>query len=240
MKQLTLICILMAGCMQYGYAQQEAVPELKKVKTHDHYVGVQLNSLIRQVVNFNNNTSTTPVNPYLLVYSVNSIKSGWGLRAGLGYHYNSSTTKDGITETKSEINDLNARVGIEKRFDLSRKWKAGAGLDAVMSYNDANTDATIHSFDTTITLTKSKLPAYGGGAMGWLRYNISDRICIGTEASFYYVIGTEDRETRVTKKKQSTTPPFVVSTTTTITNSKPQFSEAVFKSPVVFFLIIRI
>lgn len=240
MKLLTLCCFLIAGCTQFANAQTETVVDVKKEKTHNHYVGVQLNSLIRQVINFNNNTSTTPVNPYMLIYSVNSVKTGWGLRAGAGYHYNSSNVKDGVTETDAKINSLQLRVGIEKRFELSRKWTAGAGLDAVISYDDANTNAVIHSFDTTITLTKTKLPAYGGGAMGWLRYNISDRILVGTEASFYYVAGTEDREIKVTKKKQSNTPPFNVSTTTTITNSKPKFSDGSFKSPVVFFLIIRI
>ncbi len=239
MKLFALSCILTAGCMQYGYAQ-EAVPETKKVKTHDHYIGVQLNGLIRQVINFNNNNNTTPVNPYLLIYSVNSIKSGWGIRAGVGYRYNSSTVKDGITETVSKISDIQARVGIEKRFALSRKWHTGVGLDGLMSNNDDLTTATIHSFDTTITKTKSKLPAYGGGAMGWLRYNISDRICIGTEASFYYLTGTEDNELTVTKKVASTTPPFTLTTVTKVTKSKPKFSQGTFSSPIVFFLIIKI
>lgn len=241
MKLSALSCILVAGCMQYGYAQQEVVPlVLTKERTHNHYVGVQLNGLIRQAINFNSNTNTTPVNPYLLTYSVNSIKSGWGIRAGVGYTYNSSTVNDGITKTVIKINDVQARVGIERRFMLSRKWSAGAGLDGLISNNDHHTVATIHSFDTTTTSTKSKLPAYGGGAMGWLRYNISDRISIGTEASFYYLTGTEDNELKVTKKVQSNTPPFTVTTVTTVTKSKPKFSQGTFSSPIVFYLVIKI
>ncbi len=241
MKLFTLSCILAAGCMQNVYAQQEAVSQTKHEKTHDHYVGVQLNGLIRQVINFNNNTSTTPVNPYLLIYSVNSIKSGWGLRAGVGYNYNSSTVKDGITEAVSKLNDIHARVGIEKRFKLSEKWSAGAGLDGLFNNNDDYTSATVHSFDTTTTITKSKLPTFGGGAMGWIRYSITDRILVGTEASFYYLTGTEDRVVTVIAKKMINTPPFTTfETTSTTTKSEPKFSNGSFTSPVVFFLIVRI
>ncbi len=240
MMRTTLCCILLAGCMQYGYAQEQAAPEVKKEKKIDHYVGVQMNGLIRQVINFNNNTNTTPVNPYLITYSVNLAKSGWGLRAGVGYVYNSATTDNGITKTVSKINDMNVRFGIEKRFKLSNKWSAGAGIDGVMSRNDDITTSTIQSFDTTTTITKSKLPTLGGGVMGWLRYAINDRVLIGTESSFYYVTGTESREVTTTRKRQSTSPPFTMITTTTVTKSKPVFTDGSFRLPVVFYLIVRI
>src|ERR1043165_3893363 len=149
MKLLALSCIFVAGCTYYAHAQQET-PAAPKERKHNHYVGVQLNGLIRQVINFNNNTASTLVNPYMVVYSVNSVKTGWGLRAGLGFQYNSSNVKDGITETDQKINDINGRIGIERRFQLSRKWTVGAGLDGLITNNDHNTTVTIHSFDTTI------------------------------------------------------------------------------------------
>lgn len=240
MRTYALAFILLAGCVSYSYAQETTEIEAKHEKTHNHYIGVQLNSLIRQVINFNNNTATAVVNPYQLIYSVNSIKSGWGIRAGIGYNYNSSRVDDGITETETDINDIRARIGVEKRFQLSKKWSAGAGLDGIFSNNDDYTKATIHSFDTTITITKSKLPSKGGGVMGWLRYSISDKILIGTEASFYYITGTENREVIVTRRTATTVPPFTTEIVTTVTKSKPILSDGSFSSPVVFYIIVKI
>jgi hypothetical protein len=200
---------------------------------------VQLNGLIRQVVNFNNNTTTTPVNPYLLTYTINSVETGLGLRLGAGANFSSSTVKDGITETITSINDFQLRLGLEKRFELSKRWSAGIGLDALANGSNDYTTATIHSFDTTTTKTISKLPAYGGGAMGWLRVRVTEKILIGTEASFYYLAGTEERELAVTKKVMSSTPPFTMVTTTTVTKSKPKFSQGTFQSPIVFYLVVN-
>lgn len=235
MRKITLTFILLAGCMQHSFAQTEPAPEVKKEKTTDHLIGVQMNALIRQVFNFNNSTAVTNVNPYLLTYSVNSIKSGWGLRVGVGYNYSSTANNDGITESSTNINDLQARIGVDKSVRLSRKWSTGFGLDLVVNTNDDKTTATIGQFsDTTTTVTKSTKSSFGGGPMGWLRYNVTDRIVIGTEASFYYVTGTENNKTAITQ-----TSSFGGGTTTTETTSKPKISQGVFNSPVVFFLMVK-
>ena len=39
----------------------------------------------------------------------------------------------------------------------------------------------------------------GGVAMGWLRYHLTERILIGTEASYYFVSGTDKRTIDVTQ-----------------------------------------
>ena len=115
MKKLSLAAILAIGCMQNVHAQT-ADQAVAKDKMYDQYIGVQLNGLIRQVFNFNNSTTATgtSVNPYLLTYSINSKKTGWGLRAGIGYNYNSTTGSDdgGISTTVTKINDLQARLAI--------------------------------------------------------------------------------------------------------------------------------
>src|SRR5690606_24220258 len=99
-----------------SYAQDEpgmqATPKEKKL---EHRVGVQVNELIRQVFNFSN-TSANVNNPYLLMYSVNWAKTGWGIRLGAGYTTRSIANDDGISSTVSDINVLNLRLGFEKAF----------------------------------------------------------------------------------------------------------------------------
>ncbi len=237
MKRAIIAAILLTGGYQYSFAQEEAVTLApKKEKKLDMYVGVQLNGLIRQVFNFSNNNNNANTNPYLLTYSVNAKKTGWGLRLGVGYNYNSSGTDDGIVKTKTKINDMNLRLGAEKLFNLSGKWTAGAGLDVVYNSDDNHTISTVNtgggSLDQ-ITDTKTVTTTYGGGPQAWLRYSISGRVLIGTEASFYYVTGKEKRSISITSGFPGG--PF---------NNPPDetddVSRGTFNSPIVFFLLVKI
>src|SRR5688572_26884106 len=106
----TLIAAVMLLTATVSYAQ--IADELPKEKRFNHHVGVQINELFRQVFNFNGNAVNT--NPYLFTYSVNHARTGWGLRAGIGYSYASLTDDDGITRRTSDLNDLQARFGFEK------------------------------------------------------------------------------------------------------------------------------
>jgi hypothetical protein len=231
MKKYALAAILIAGCVHPCMAQTEDT-SAKKEKKIDHYVGVQLNGLIRQVFNFG--TPPAVNNPYLLIYHANLRKSGWGLRAGAGYEYNSSFTNNGVNEVTTNINDMRFRLGVEKAFDLSKKWSAGAGLDGTFNNDDDKTTSVTKGFDTTTTVTKTKMMGYGGGAMGWLRYHITDRVQIGTEASFYYTTGKQNNMIAITKRDG-----FTKAITTTETTSKPTLSRGTFSAPVVFYLIVK-
>ena len=238
MRKISLIVILLAGCIGTSFAQADTV---KKNIGYDQYVGVQLNGLIRQVFNFNNSTSSTNVNPYLLNYSINSRRTGWGLRFGIGYNYNSTTSDDGITATTTKLNDLELRLGIEKAFKLSKKWSAGIGIDGVYNTNDDNTKSTVTSSDTTITNTKSNVYSYGGGAMGWLRYHVTDKIMIGTEASFYYTTGKQKQTIDQTEKlfEPNGSGGGSESITTSETKTNNNVSQGIFSSPIVFFIVVK-
>jgi len=233
------LTFLIAGSVLCVHAQEAAEAVATKTKKIDHYVGVQINGLIRQVLNFSNSASTTPLNPYLVTYSANLAKSGWGVRLGVGYTHTNINEDNGVSAKETRIDDKQLRFGIEKRFTLGKKWTAGAGLDGV--YGNANnyTKTVVTSFDTTITVTDSKLPTFGRGAMGWLRYHITEHILVGTETSFYYVKGTEDRRVELTRRTASTVPPFNSVLTTTITRTKPTLTDASFRLPVVFYLIVQ-
>jgi hypothetical protein len=236
MRKSVLFIILVAGCTLHSFAQTDATNG-KSEQSYDQTVGVQLNDLIKQVLNFNNSTSTTPVNPYLLTYSINSHKTGWGLRFGVGYNYSSTSSDDGITAASTQLNDLALRLGIEKSFKLSDKWSAGVGIDAIFNSNNDVTSTTVESGDTTTTATKTVIFSYGGGPMAWLRYHVTDKILIGTEASFYYETGTQNNTVDVTTTSSFGGGGSV--TTTTETDSKPTVSQGTFTSPVVFFIMVK-
>jgi len=238
MKKITLSILLLAGCMVDCFAQTDASTTTKE-PTVDQYIGVQMNDLIRQVFNFNNGATTTPItNPYLLTYNINSKKTGWGLRAGIGYNYSSISSNDGITATTTKLNDLQFRIGVEKAFWSTSHWSAGAGLDFVYNTNNDNTTSTVSSTDTSTTATKTVSSSYGGGPMGWLRYRVSQHIMIGTEASFYYTTGKQKNTTDLTNTNidPNTGQTF---TSTTETTSNPTITTGSFTMPVVFYLIVK-
>ena len=237
MKKISLVAILFIGCTLNSFAQTDNTAPAKEDKVTEQFIGVQLNGLIRQVFNFNNSTASTSVNPYLLTYNINFKKSGWGLRVGVGYNYTSTSSDDGITATANSMNDLQARLGIEKAFKLSDHWSAGAGLDAVLNTNNDNTSSTVHSTDTVTTANKSVGTGIGGGPMAWLRYAITSHILIGTEASFYYVSTSQKNTVTITDR---TFDPFGNSIiTTTETTSKPKTAQGTFNSPIVFYISIK-
>jgi len=238
MKKISLIAILFLGCMYNCVAQNDAnAIDSKQVTGVDQFVGVQLNGLIRQVFNFNNSTASTIVSPYLLTYNINSKRTGWGLRLGVGYNYTSTASNDGITATTNRQNDLQLRVGIEKAFELGEKWSAGAGIDVVLNTNNDNTTTTVSTAgfgDTTTTANKAVGSSYGGGPMGWLRYAITPRVLIGTEASFYYTTGMQKSTIDIT-----TDPNGNGAFSTTETTSSPKTSAGTFTLPVAFYLIVK-
>lgn len=230
MKKLLLSAILTAGCLGSTFAQTET--KTSTDKGFDHYFSVQVNQLIRQVFNFNNSTSSTINNPYLLNYSINSHETGWGARLGVGYMYNSSKSNDGITATETKINDMSVRLGFEKIFTLADKWSAGAGLDIVYSNNDDHTVNNVNSnFGGSNTDTKTVISSYGAGPMAWLRYHITSKILLGTETSFYYMTGDQ-------KQTITITDPFGGGTSFP-TNTSNKVSQGNISAPVVFYLTVK-
>lgn len=218
-----------------SFAQSDA-PTTTSEKRFVHQVGVQMNELVRQVFNFNNSAATN-TNPYLLIYSINHVGTGLGLRTGFGYNYQSFTNDDGITRRTSDIDDLNARLGLEKRFVLSNRWTAGIGLDATYRLNNNYTKSTIRGFDTVTTTTTSKISSLGGGAMGWLRYNITSRVLIGTETSYYYSTGTQTDNIVITRRVFNGTPGGQLESATTSVDDK--LKEGKLAVPIAFYLIVQ-
>lgn len=230
MKKTLFGAILLAGCISTAHAQEITTNAVKELR-YEHYFSVQLNDLLRQIISFNNSTAAANNNPFLFTYNINSRKSGWGLRAGVGATISSSTTNDNVTKRTSDINDYQLRVGVEKKFSLSEKWSTGVGLDAILKTNDDKTVAVTNNVYTFTVNTESNTTSYGGGAMAWLRYNLTPRVLIGTETSFYYTSG----KTKSTVVTSDNSPNNNYSETKTDdTNKNGQISV-----PVTFYITVK-
>ncbi len=236
MKKHLISAILLTGIASTSFAQSGDVMQAtattnKGDKMFEHQVGVQINGLINQVFNFSNTTPATSTNPYLLTYNINSVKSGWGLRVGLGYTYGANSTNNGVNTNTSNINDGHFRLGIEKRFKLADNWTAGAGADFVYNTNNDNTTATTIAFDTVTTTTKTVVSSYGGGVMAWLRYNVTKNLTIGTETSFYYTTGKQKITIDINSTNSTTLQP------PSVTDNK--VSNGAIALPIVFYLAVK-
>ncbi|MEO7989628.1 MAG: hypothetical protein ABI663_08815 [Chryseolinea sp.] len=195
------------------FAQQDST-----AKTVNHYLGVQANQLIKQLFNLSNSTSTVN-NPYLLVYSCNSITTGWGLNVGFGYTYNELNNLDGL-ETK--INNLFLRAGVEKKVNLGKKWILSGGFDMTVD-NQKNSSKNNNNGNIFETETTSK--GWGFGPRATLNYKITNRILLATECTYYFRAG---------KNSTKLTTPFDAPQET-LTKSK-QF---LFTVPAVLIMIVK-
>jgi hypothetical protein len=201
-----------------------------------HQLGFQANALIRELIPINTAEPTSLANPFALIYSLNSRKTGWGGRLGIGYNQENRNTDDGVSAIKATTTVYATRLGIEKRFRLSGKWTTGIGIDGVYKNDQNTTNTIVQSFDSTKTNIVSKSSRYGGGVMGWLRYAVAKNVLIGTETSFYYLSG-KDKSTVTISRKDFSQPDFPTITNTSRTED--QNSEGKFSLPVAVYLIIR-
>ena len=102
-----------------------AQKDTEETKMFNQYIGVQANQLFRQIINLNNNNNTAINNPYLLTYSINLTKCGWGIQAGIGYNYQKITDKDLPVGRETKFSDLSYRIGIGRKVRLGKKLEAG-------------------------------------------------------------------------------------------------------------------
>jgi len=93
----------------------------KPVRSTHQYLGVQANQLLNQLFSLGNNNAVV-TNPYLIIYSVNSARTGVGLNMGLGYTVHSTDDKSDPNTTRSTtISSFSTRVGVEKKSLLGKK-----------------------------------------------------------------------------------------------------------------------
>lgn len=221
-----VICVILLVIGHKIFAQERPVedsePAPNNSKTVSHYIGIQANQLIRQLISFGgNNTAIT--NPYLLTWSVNSKSNGAGFSTGLGYSSIQTKTTDQFVSTTSKIDDFAWRVGFEKKSYLSRNWLLSFGGDLLFESNKAETisnSGTVPNPTVTTTTNRS-----GFGPRVSLNYQFHNRLMVGTEASYYFKFINQKQKVTGQNQPNTDTPSHLRS-----------FS---FSLPAVIFLIMK-
>jgi hypothetical protein len=168
----------------------DPVPSTKKTA---HYIGLQANQLVRQLLSFGGNNSAI-TNPYALTYSVNSKATGFGFATGIGYSSVQSKNSDVFTSTTSKVNDFAWRFGLEKKTYILRNWLLSFGGDVLIEANKAETTTTNGPGNpSTSVTTKEKRSGFGPRVS--LNYQLNNKLFIGTEASYYFKWTNHTQET---------------------------------------------
>ena len=214
-----------------------------KTKNKDHYVGVQANQLIRQLIDLNS-TNNTINNPYLLTYGIYSAKSKWGLELGFGFNYQKISDKLSPTNQETKINESFYRVGIARKFEMGKRLEAGVALDYAGSYELNKTFSfSVTEFngikDSTNTSSTSKVQTSGGGLRTSLRYGFTKHFYVGTEMTFYFTKSTDKSNVTVSETFTNISFPDENTYSVNTTNSELEESDFVMTLPVAIFLIIK-
>ena len=238
MKTFSFFILLTASCC-FGAAAQQT----DSTKLFNHYIGIQANQLLKQLINLNNNNVAIS-NPYLLTYSLFSSKYNWGIETGFGYNYKRSKDKLTAADQESKISESFYRFGIVKKFSIGKKWETSIGIDYAGSYQLDKTFAfTVTDFgtqkDSTASVSTSITKSKGGGIQMRLVFNISTHILLGTETTFYYE--TTNKKSNVIVSDTFTRTDFPELNTYTLSASNTETEEAAFNItlPVAIFLTVK-
>jgi hypothetical protein len=227
-----------AACISIASAQTETV----STKLLRHSVGVQANQLIKQIINLNSNSDIID-NPYLLTYSLNLAKSGWGINAGLGYDYTKIVDKDVPGNRETKLNHLFYRFGAGRKSMISKKIEVGYSLDYVGNYQLDKTFSflvqdEVSFTDSSSTSVTSKTKSKGSGMQFTLAYHITDRFIVSTEATYYYLQSKQKQNVLVSETFHDVINDKTT-TTTSNTNLETETSKFNFAVPVALFLVLK-
>ncbi len=166
-------------------AQTDTVPSKAKVAI-GHEIGIETNNLISRFLDEDNEGGLLE-SPYLLTYKL--VMGQWAIRTGIGGDRHKSTeTEEGFADSKTtEFNQLDYRLGIEKRFSLGKKWQANIGLDG-LGFTSKNKVVEDSGFD--VITTSESVNGWGAGPSFGLQFNLGKSISLYTEGSFYYTFST--------------------------------------------------
>lgn len=209
-----------------GFAQDDTDQneDTAPQRSSSHYVGIQANQLIKQLLNLGGSTSSLN-NPYLITYSVNSNTTGVGLNLSLGYVLDETSGGDFQTQVRTEIHDFFFRIGPEKKSKLGKRWVLSAGGDIVIENKTNRTETKFGGSDTP-SVEEDKVNGFGTGFRVGLNFHITDRILLGTEANYYF---------KFLSATNSLTQPFGTPVKTSEDSKKFQLNV-----PAVLFLVVKL
>ena len=208
-----------------------------------HYLGVQANQLIRQILNFGN-TNVAVNNPYLLTYSVNNGRTGHGLNIGLGYFLSELKDGDLMNKRETSISNLSFRIGWERKKTFARNWVASYGVDLTMARNsNETTNSTDTEFNKSRITTNSLVNGTGFGSRLTLNYMFSPRLMIGTEVNYYFTSQKNSLDIKSSITTQQWDPiaqQMVMVTTTDSDDLEDKTKRFELSPPVAIFLIMKL
>jgi len=182
------------------------------------YFGLEVNPLLRQIINLNPNSTPTN-NPFGMQFASNSTKTGRGISLGLTYSRRKFNDDANGTLRETVNRDLAFRVGYERKQKLGKRWIVLHGYDLVFGGAKSRTETTDQFIGNFVTETSSNF--WGVGPRAGLMFLLSDRVTLGTESTYYLRY--------ITDKTELTGAP----------NSKQKTSEFELTVPVVLILSIR-
>jgi hypothetical protein len=179
MKNLVLT-LLLTSIYFIGFSQEQA-PK--------NEFGLNATGFVANYFNLGGVSSNTP---YLIDYK-RKLVPGLYLRSGLDFGFrNNNTSQQNGNRFYSSTKRVNLRIGVEKRKPLGAKFEWHYGLDAIGGLNF--TESTSHQqffSQTGIVSVKSisgnESSSIGLGPVAGLRWNVSPRISLWTEARSYFI-----------------------------------------------------
>lgn len=168
--------------IDYSQSKRTFASDENQDRINKHYLGVQANQLLRQLLNLSGNNGSV-TNPFLLIYSFNNSQTGKGMSVGFGINNQKFTDQDQGTTRETTNRDLAVRMGYERKAELSKRWVVGGGFDAFINNLKRDTQSTQGSFTTDF---KSKSTGFGIGIRGSLLFKINGPVYLGTETTLYF------------------------------------------------------
>jgi hypothetical protein len=89
-----------------------------KKHRYNYSIGMQTNDLWKQILPLSSSASGSN-NPYLIMASIHSKKTGWGMKIGGNFTNSNFTDQDAANKRISKINSTFCKLGFEKYIVLS-------------------------------------------------------------------------------------------------------------------------
>lgn len=145
------------------------------------YFGLEINQLLQQIIDLNSNNNASS-SPYQIQYSSNSRKTGRGVSYGLAYGRNKFKDDSNATIRETIDRSISFRIGYERKSNWGKKWIALHGYDFTLGGTKLHTKSSQNGPQIEIENTSS---FWGFGPRVGLMFNISPRVFLGTEATYY-------------------------------------------------------
>jgi hypothetical protein len=185
-RHLTLI---LAFCLCWGAvaAQEEPERPARPRPAISHELGVNFTNILNKIVKITPDSANE--NPYLLTYRLGYGRFGLRLGAG-GRNRFTEQREEGFADSESNRNSaFDARVGLDYRLELGRRFSGSFGLDAVGKWRKQK-NVVDSGFDVIERV--DQFQGLGGGPFVGLHFWVNPRLGFYTEATFYMLYGKRD------------------------------------------------